>query len=180
MADRSAITAEYIRSILHYDPNTGVFRWRERPRSQFKTQRSCSIFNARDAGKIAGGLIGGGYWRITVDGNHYCAHRLAWLIATGSWPFDEIDHIDRNPANNALSNLREASRSQNCANVRIRKDNSSTAKGVHWCKRDRKWIARLQHNNTRRILGYFSSREDADQAYCSASIAAFGEFSASL
>ena len=90
-----ALTAELARDVMDYDPDTGVFRW--------KASRG-----ARRAGAVAGHLASIGYWYIQVDGRHYLAHRLAWLITNGAFPADQIDHIDGDRANNRLANFREA------------------------------------------------------------------------
>ncbi|MDD0156969.1 HNH endonuclease signature motif containing protein, partial [Shigella flexneri] len=73
--------------------------------------------SARGAvGKVAG-TISYGYNAINIDGVRYFAHRLAWLYVYGEWPKQEIDHIDRNRRNNAISNLRDVSRVVNALNV---------------------------------------------------------------
>lgn len=86
------LTVERLRELLDYDPETGVFRWKE-PR------RKCRV------GEVAGSLRKDGYVKIQVDGRFYQAHRLAWLCVYGVWP-SAIDHIDGNRANNAIANLR--------------------------------------------------------------------------
>lgn len=76
------LTAERLRDLFDYDEATGVFtrRFRRGPTS---------------AGKPAGTKNGRGYVQIMVDGRIYMAHRLAWLHMTGSWPTNQIDHINR-------------------------------------------------------------------------------------
>lgn len=60
-------TQEFLKSILEYEPLTGVFRW--------KTDRSGAV----KIGSIAGGHHNKGYWHIRIGDKRYLAHRLAWL-----------------------------------------------------------------------------------------------------
>ena len=143
MANKDAITAEYVRSILHYDPETGVFTWRDRPREHFKTIKSCRTWNTRYAGTVAGGMASSGYLQIKINAASYRAHRLAVFVMTDEWPKDMVDHIDMDKANNRWENIREATRSQNMANTVARKHSKSGIKGVCWHKQHRKWVAQL-------------------------------------
>lgn len=125
---RDAPTAEYVRSALDYDPETGIFlwRWREDVSKQVNAQR---------AGNVAGCVWHvrkeySPYRIICLHGKHCPAHRLAWLIAYGEWPERAIDHIDGDGLNNRLANLRLATNSENLANARIRCDNKTGLKGV--------------------------------------------------
>src|SRR4051794_4935854 len=125
------LTAERLREILSYDPETGLFTRLQSPRT-----------GQRYTGKQAGSIKPSGYVKIRVDGRFYFAHRLAWTIMTGQNPPEAMDHIDCNPSNNRWSNLREATSSQNAANHRIRSNNSSGLKGVSFHKHSRLWNAR--------------------------------------
>lgn len=97
------LTAERLRELLTYDPETGEFRWRY--------TRGC-----RARGQIAGTVTCLGYLTIAIDGRKYKAHRLAWLHVHGEWPYPEIDHINRIKLDNRLVNLRRATRAENNAN----------------------------------------------------------------
>lgn len=123
-------------------------------------------------GKVAGGAHPSGYIYIAVDGKKYGAHRIVWAMAHGEWQPDglHIDHIDGNPANNELKNLRLATRSQNQANRR-----SQGTKGVrlHACG---KWEARLTAAGTKIYLGLHATMADAKEAYDSAAREHFEEF----
>ncbi len=111
------LTAERLRELLHYDPETGLF-----------TRKTTTSSRAS-----AGGVVGlrptkKGYWSVCVEGRRYLSHQLAWFWMTGQWPDPECDHRDTDPSNNRWVNLREATRSQQCANQRRRSDNSSGSK----------------------------------------------------
>jgi hypothetical protein len=91
--------------LFNYDCETGEIRWAAKvPRSKTKI------------GDIAGSVMRDGYRRVIVHGKFVLAHRLAWLMYYGKFPENEIDHINRNRADNRICNLREATRSQNCMN----------------------------------------------------------------
>jgi len=77
----------------------------------------------------------------------------------------EVDHKDNNGLNNSRSNLRVCTHQKNCLNRRNRKDNSSGFKGVSWSIRNKKWVARIQVNGKRFNLGYFNSKEKANEIY---------------
>ena len=158
------ITQKQLKQLLHYDPTTGVFRWR------------VSRSNGVKIGDIAGWNGGKGYACLSVGGKIYKAHRLAWLYMTGNWPAEEIDHIDCCRNNNKFSNLREATRSQNRCNSKIHPSNTSGYKGVSWHTRYNKWIAHIKINNKKIYLGYFLSAEAAHYAYVAASKAYHGKF----
>jgi hypothetical protein len=114
------------------------------------------------------------YAFIRVDGKSYLAHRLAWLIVTGDWPISHIDHADLDQKNNAFSNLREATRSQNLSNCRVKSHNRLGIKGV---RRDRhRFKAQITVNRKNNYLGSFGTAEEAQAAYLAAAKRAVGEF----
>src|SRR4051812_10516942 len=110
------LTQERLKELLSYDPLTGVFLWLE-----------------DRGGKRAGDVAGCEkrvYTLISVDDQIYRAHHLAWLYMTGEWPDPFVDHRDLNKHNNIWTNLREATKSQNQANIGLIKSNKSGFKGV--------------------------------------------------
>ena len=89
-------------------------------------------------------------------------HRLLYETFVGEIPPGfEIDHIDCNPSNNTLSNLRAVTQQQNTWNRK-------KAKGCTFNKRDRKWQASIYFNGKRKNLGNFENEEDARSAYLKA------------
>lgn len=157
------ITAERLRELLDYDPETGAFRWR-RGRGKMR------------AGALAGSLQSAGYSQIYIDGRNYTAHRLAWLYVTGRWPGGEIDHADGDRLNNRFANLRNASRSENNANSRRRYNNRSGYKGVSFFKSAGLFAACIAKDGRRFHLGYFQRAEDAHAAYVAKARELYGEF----
>lgn len=147
------LTVEHIRRCLDYNPETGRFIWTE------------TLSNAAPAGYVAGTLSGRGYVSIQFEGRLYRAHRLAWFYVYGSWPTGQIDHINGITSDNRIANLRDATCSQNQANVGRRSDNKSGYKGVCLHKPTGKWSSSVQHEGRRFHLGLFGSKEQAAVAY---------------
>jgi hypothetical protein len=156
------MTAERVRELFSYDPETGVFVWR------------VTLGNAAVAGTTAGTIYKNGRRYITVEGQRYFAHRLAWLYVNGQWPTAQIDHRNRVRDDNRIANLREATNQQNCANRDVLKRNSLGVKGVV-AYRGRKantpirYRARIRVNDRLIHLGYYPTPKAAATRY-------FGEF----
>ena len=173
---KSDLTADYVRLLLSYDPLTGEFRWKERPRNVCVSNRAWHTWNTQRAGKLAGYRNSDGYIRIKLNGSNYSAQRLAWLYETGEWPTDEVDHRDRNRARNEWENFRIATRSQNRMNCAPPITNTSGVKGVHFNKRKRRWRAQIVLKGKLIFLGDYSTFEGAVQARKEAEERLFGEF----
>lgn len=147
--------------LLDYCPATGVFT------------RKVALSGRTKVGDVAGNLIKD-YIELSVDGNTYRAHPLAWFYVHGKWPSQELDHRDRNKANNAIDNLREATHSQNGANMPMHRRNSNGFKGV--TKHQKRFKASVMVCRKRLHLGVFYTAEQAARAYDEAAIKHFGEF----
>jgi len=158
------LRADTLRELLDYDAATGIFRWR--------CGRRGTVRKGNVAGKVASR---DGYVLIKIKGIDYRAHRLVWLHVHGNWPNLHIDHINGDVADNRLSNLREATDSQNLANSRRHRDNSSGFKGVTKLPHG-KWMARIRHHRKLFHLGTFDTPEMAHNAYVEAANKLFGEF----
>jgi hypothetical protein len=153
-------TQARLKELLTYNPETGEFRWSTTPRKGVR------------AGGIAGNILSTGH-RIRIDRLEYKAHRLAWLWVYGRWPQDDIDHINGDPTDNRIANLREATDSQNLGNSKRRADNTSGFKGVaRSSAKAEKWRAHLQGQ----YLGSFDTKEEAHAAYVAKARELYGEF----
>ena len=117
--------------------------------------------NGRNVNDEAGMLTNKGYRRVKIDGLLHMAHRLVWAYHFDSVP-EYIDHIDQNKSNNAIGNLRLASKIENGRNILLRKNNTSGVKGVYWATREQKWAAELSINKRPHRLGYFDDIELAE------------------
>lgn len=147
------ITQDYLKQILHYDPETGVFT--------YLLHRSSSA----TVGSVAGSINGKGYSQIKINHKTYQAHRLAWLYVTGENPKQFIDHINGISADNRFCNLREATRSQNNMNTLRYKNNNSGYKGVCFYAPTKKFAAYIAWNKQRKNIGYFNTAKEASEAY---------------
>jgi hypothetical protein len=146
------LTAEQLRQLINYDPDTGIFTW----------IRGISPQARVTPGSVAGWLGTNHYYYIKIGGQLYAAGRLAWLYMTGEWPLDEVDHRDLNSANNRWPNLRSATRSQNCANKSPMSNSTTGIKGIYFDKTragEKRWKAHIGINGHQRSLGWFQSAD---------------------
>lgn len=157
------LTQSYLKTALHYDPDTGVFTWQPRDHSHFKTPGSSKVWHARFSGKNAG-HSDDGYIRIKLLGKNHLAHRLAFLCMTGEFPPHEVDHISGVRNDNRWTNLRAVTGSENNKNTKIRADNTSGILGVYWHKASSKWQASIGVDGRFIHLGLFNNIEEAADA----------------
>lgn len=155
-----AVTLEEVRHILSYDSQTGDFVWRNPVRPHLK-------------GRVAGATVNDRYKFLRLNGRRYPAHRIAWFYVHGEWAPYDIDHIDGNPSNNAIWNLRPATRAQNMANAHRRKGRIYP-KGVR--RQKGRFTARIRQNGRLIHLGSYRTLEEAAQAYALEAKRLFGEF----
>lgn len=152
------ITHVFLLSVLHYEPSTGVFTWRDRPGSKFK--KSC-------VGKVAGAVTSKGYIRIRILSVNYYAHQLAYFYVHGEQPLSRLEHIDGDKTNNTISNIRETDYVLTAAAYKPK--SSTFFKGVS--QRGNRFQARIQHT----YIGAYDSAEEAHDAYCEVAKEIFGD-----
>ena len=135
--------------LLDYSPETGEFTWKVARKRLAK------------AGTIAGSTNGSGYRQISVDGNLYLAHRLAWFYCFQEWPLKVIDHINGIKDDNRLDNLQDVSQ-----NTNVRKANTKT--GVSGYRNVRKvynrYQAAIKVSGKTIHIGMYDSAEIAHEA----------------
>ena len=151
--EKFELTAARARELFHYDPDTGILTWKVNRRK------------AR-AGDVAGTLTDDGYLVVTVHGRQHRVHRLAWLIQTGSWPENGLDHEDRVRTNNRFTNLRDVPQAVNAQNRGLSKNNSTGFLGV--VPNGSRFQARIQTAGVETYLGTFGTPELAHEAYVTA------------
>lgn len=127
-----------------------------------------------NAGQLAGTKQKTGYFQIQLNQKFMYVHRAIFLMHYGHLP-KFIDHIDGNPSNNKIENLREATAAQNSWNQKF-KGSASGFKGVTWNKQDKKWQPQIRANNKKFYLGKFTNLDDAIVAYQDAAAKLHGEY----
>lgn len=151
-------------SSLTYDPETGIFRW------------VVSGKNTRGVGTVAGYIHPSGYQYIKIGQVRFSCQRLAWLFHTGSWPKENMDHINTIRSDNRIANLREASNSQNNFNSAMKPNNTTGFKGVSRSSRDGKYRAQIAAHGKRILIGVFDDAQSAAEAYNAEAINLHGEY----
>lgn len=150
----SRVDMNRVRQMIAYQAGTGQFTWLCNRKG-----RSARI------GVPAGCMRRDGYVRIVIDGIFHYAHRLAWQLEVGPIPDGmEIDHIDHNPANNQISNLRLVTKSGNRKNRSRDSRNSSGINGVYWASHAKAWCVQIRSERKTKHIGYFKNLADAAQA----------------
>jgi hypothetical protein len=153
----------------------GALIWRWRPREHFKSDRSFKQLNTLCAGKVAGRpMVNRGYWQTMLDGERFLNHRIIACMF-GLRMDGVIDHIDRDPTNNRIENLRACSQAENTRN-NSGWGSRSGLKGVYQ-RSNGKWTAAIREDGKLKNLGTHERLEDAVNARRAAerkTYAAFG------
>lgn len=172
--------ADILRQIFEYNSETGHLFWRIRDADVCPDKRTRNTFNTKFGGKPVGGIRKSDrlqYYeaQITPYGKFF-AHRIIWKMHYGTEPPEIMDHADGNGLNNKIDNLREASIFQNGWNAQRSSRNKSGFKGVSFNAEKKKWRAAIHVNGKTKLLGYFSTPEDASEAYKKEAAALHGVF----
>ena len=159
---------ELLCALLHYDEETGILTWKTRDPSmfaglKFSADATCRMWNSKFPRKRADRTARKGYRRVGIFNRNYAAHRIIWKMVHGT-DACEVDHVDGDPSNNRLSNLREVTHSENMRNTKRPSTNVSGVAGVNWYKKNAKWSAYIKADRRKIHLGYFADFDSAVQA----------------
>lgn len=149
---------EYYHSLFRYDD--GQLIWKVSP---------C---NRVHIGDTAGTIGAAGYIYVRIDGKGCRIHRVIYHMFHGHCPPKPkvIDHVDNNPLNNRIENLREATPSQNRMNTSKVKNTTSGFMGVSWHKKNKKWAVAIRINGKKKFVGNFDDEIEAALAYNKAAL----------
>ena len=156
------LTQEIVKELFDYHPQTGNLTWKHRDRKWFKTDKQYNAWNTRYSNVIAGHkhlkCMG-----IKILSKQYLCHRIIWLYLYGSWPKNQIDHINGNPYDNRINNLRECTNQENSQNKKNYKTNKTGFLGVR--KYKNKFRAEITINAKSIYLGVYNTPEEAYEKY---------------
>jgi hypothetical protein len=168
---------EYLHECFYY--RRGKLFWKWRPLHHFNEDRYRKIFNKKYVGSEAGVTKDhgkSGYRHIiNIDYISYKRYRIIFVMFNGNFS-EEIDHINGDPLDDRIENLRESTRGQNSMNSSLQERRIGEFKGVSLIKKNNKYKARLKLYGKEIHIGCFHSKEDAHKAYCEAARKYFGEF----
>jgi hypothetical protein len=143
------ITQEYLKELFDY--KDGNLYWKVK------------LSNAIKINSKAGKIKNNGYFSTLINKKSYLNHRLIFLHQNGYLP-KMIDHIDGNPLNNKIENLREANRYTNGYNSKLYENNTSGVKNVCWNKNNNNWLVRICVEKKVITIGSFKNLELAKKS----------------
>ena len=161
MTGKPKMSPDQLRRLFDLNAETGEIRW----------STACSRGSLTH--RVAGSNLNSGYRQVKVGGCSYLVHRVIWAIVYGVWPERAIDHIDGNRSNNAVTNLRLATASQNMQNLAVKQTKSASGLmgAIHvpgTSRRRERWESRIRVGGVQKYLGSFESPQDAHTAYMNA------------
>ena len=156
-----SLSQETLHRLLRYEPETGHLYWKPRELADFSITKARGAgnlvtWNKRFAGKPAFTASDRGYYHGMIFGIAVRAAHVVWAMHFGA-KHGHLDHIDGNPGNNRLSNLRVVTACENSRNQSMRSNNTSGHPGVYWEKNRNKWRVSISNH----YHGYFQHKEDA-------------------
>lgn len=149
------LTQELLKDWLSYNPETGIFIWKKHFR-HYKVGKKAGFFTHNYVD----------IW-FPPTKKQYRAHQLVWLYVYGKWPEYCLDHINRNPSDNRLNNLRDCPPYLNAHNVTAVNTKPGNYTGVSKIKSGKSYVygARIQVQGKSKFLGCFKTPEEASEAY---------------
>lgn len=156
-----------IKAWFDYNAETGEIRWKDWISPEwYKNKKWHETYMQEKAGKLVDFYEHpSGYLKISVMETHSIyAHQIVWVLTYGKMPEGVIDHIDGNPQNNTVENLRDVSQKINCRNQRVSKANTSGVSGVSWYAPREKWVVYGTGCDKKVTVGYYKSFSEAVKA----------------
>ena len=147
---KNQLTLAKAQETFFYDDTDGTLYWKVRLSRRTNWGEKVGHLNEKY-----------GYYKVGIDRKLYRLHNVIW-----NWHFGEIpegktvDHIDGDPTNNRIDNLRLATPRQQNLNC--------NRKGYSWCKRSKKWQVLHRKNGRQLFLGRYNTEEEARTAYLNA------------
>lgn len=166
MASAILTTQANLRQLLRYESATGKLYWLPRgpewfDGAKYDQTRIAKWWNSRFAGQEAFCTVDKkGYLYGFISDRRVAKHRIVWLFHFGAIN-GEIDHVDGDPSNNRVENLRDVTRQSNMQNKRTYDRNTSGFRGVYWAKRMQKWRVAISVGGKETHLGFFADFDDA-------------------
>jgi hypothetical protein len=157
------LTQEKLKSVVTYNPETGIF-----------IREPCSNNSFKRV--VTGSKDVAGYLLITINKYPYKAHRLAWLYVYGNFPTGALDHINGIKSDNRISNLRMCTKKQNGHNRALNKNNTTGYRGVTFVKITKRYEARIKIDGKLKALGTYATAKEAGDAYIEYAKIIHGEF----
>lgn len=158
---RKEITVERLKERVNYDPETGKMIWIKSFKSKIGNEVGCVGDN--------------GYRYVRIDGFDYLVHRLAVLYMTGEMPKGVVDHKNGDTIDNRWENLRDATQSQNMANMTV--SPRDLPRGIyHRPDRPHPFLAKITRDGEEHHIGYFDTVDEAMAAHIAKAVDLFGEF----
>ena len=164
-------TPETLCKLLSYDPDTGLLTWKRRPIEMFANKNAFGTWNTRYSGKPAFRTVhSGGYRQGYIFNKKHLTHRIAYAIYHGTWPTDQIDHINGDKLDNRVANLRDVTHMENQRNTVIPINNTSGYIGVILMRGSGKWRSVIRVSGKKIHLGVFTDIKDAIAARAAAEV----------
>lgn len=144
MAPRNDLAVDYLKECFTPDFIKGTLTWNVRPLHHFKDERCFKLWNTKYSGSNAGNIYTrkSGYqsFQVGIKDVSYLVHRILWTLHSGTWPEEDIGHLNGDPLDNRIENLSSISHAENMKFTKLKKSNKSGVNGVGWCCRRERWV----------------------------------------
>lgn len=162
---RAKHTVEYMHECFDLDADAGQIVWKVRPLHHFRSEHGWRTTNGRSAGRVAGSRVCSekGYRQVEIDGVSYKVHRIIFALANGKWPDGEIDHINGDPTDNSVRNMRDVSGTDNMLNKGIYRRNETGEPNISLRREtylEKRWHVQMVSRGVKH-QAYFATLDEA-------------------